>query len=70
MAVYEDHPIYSEQHHITTYKTTEKAIEKIDQTLNGVDISNEDGNPALTTIQNADGLTSRTQLQLGKPQQI
>ena len=62
VVIYEDHPIYCEQHqhHITTYRANQRAIDNIDQTLNGVDILNEDRNPALTTIQNADGLTSRT----------
>ena len=62
LAIYEDHPIYSGeyQHHITTYKATQKAIDKMNQSINGTDILNEDCNPALTTIKNADGLTSKT----------
>lgn len=62
VAVYEDHPIYSQQpqHHITTFRANQRAIDKIYETVNGVDISNEECNPALTTIPNADGLTSRT----------
>ena len=70
VSVYEDHPIYSEQHqhHITIYRANQRAIEQIDRTLNGIDILNEYCNPSLTTIQNADGLTSRTRgPNLGEP---